>query len=247
MLVFPGLSWGSLLCGAPGCGVAVSGVRGVLAAAGAGMGLPRHVWGRAVPTPTVYWAQPQPQAWTCISMKIPPCTGHAACSCGREGPGKCFAVKTGACKARKITKQKGPAETSPPFLSQRLLGRCCRLWPCLREHPACPGEKRGAVLAPLLPAGTEPAARMAALPRANSTWLGAGALGKWRWVGQRRPLPLLAWAELSAPLGVRGQCVALPDAGLHLAVTSGSEGAPGTRQGARVLMQTPARPPAWSW
>lgn len=61
-------------------------------------------------------------------------------------------------------------------------------------------------------------------------------------MGQRCPVPLPAWAELPVLLGVHGQCVALPDARLHLAVTLGSEGAPGVRQGARVLMPNPSMP-----
>lgn len=173
-------------------------------------------------------------------MKIPPCMGHAACSCGREGPGKCFAVRMGACKAKKIMKQKALAETSPPFLSQRLLGRCCRLCPCPEERPACPGEKRGTVLTPLLPAGTEPATRRAALLRANDTWLGAGVLGRWALRGSALPCPLTGLGRAPCPAGCTWAACGL--AGLHLAATSGSEDAPGIRQGARALMPNPSTP-----
>lgn len=61
-------------------------------------------------------------------------------------------------------------------------------------------------------------------------------------MGRCCPIPSPAWAEVPVLLGVRGLRVALLDAGLHPAVTSGSEGASGVGQGTRVLMPNASAP-----
>lgn len=165
------------------------GCRGVLAAAGAGMGLPQHGLSRAVPAAAVCWA---PQAWTPARMKLPSCSGHG------EGPGKCFAVRMGARKAKEITQQKAPAETSPPFLSQRLLGRCCRRGPCGGERVPAPGRK-GSCARPSSARGHRAGSRRAAPSGITAPGSMQERSGGGRWVGQRCPVPSAARAQLPAP------------------------------------------------
>lgn len=166
--------------------------RGVPAAAGVGTGLPQHGSSRAAPA-----AAGTPEARAHVGMELPSCRGPAARSRGREAPGKCFALRTGACKAKEISERKALTETLPPFLSQRLLGRCCRIWPCCGQRPAGPGGKRGAALTPS--SARRHRARRAALLRATSAWLGAGAPGRWALRGSALPRPLGPLGPLGSP------------------------------------------------
>ena len=149
----------------------------------------------------------------------------------QRGAGERSPARMGACNAMDTTKQGAPAETSPPFLGQRLPGRCRRPRPCCGDEPARCGTQRGC-------AHPSSARRP---PRSSPPGERHAGSGGGRWGGQRCPSPSPAPAELT---GVSGQRVALPDARLHPAAASGLQGAPGIGQGAGGVSRSPASPPA---